>query len=318
MNLSYFLILVLYAFVFQIPCFISLLFCFPMHLITGHRRFLDVSHKLMMCALKWIDHIFFKINHIGYDSVCLSKQENTKKRYIYLANHQSFMDAIIARKITMSWQYLVTIVISYTKFIPFVGPNLWMLRIPFYDYHAGINRKAQLKALEIKTNMCTNTDSESQDSTNSIKSINSTDSQPLNESEEEKEKRIAKINGKRAGLVKMYTDYLMKNPSAVLAMFPEGKRVFTRKFKLEDIRKGGFVIAKKTGMYIVPMYHNLIDRFDDVNQEYDSSKKIYCLYGTPIDTLDRSIDDVKKEYYDAMVVLESKLNSLINEKSKLD
>lgn len=298
-----------------------------MFLITGNRAALNVSSKLMMCGPKWIDQIFFKVNHIDFD--LLRQQQNSKKRYIYLANHQSYMDAIIARNLAMSWQYLVTIVISYTKHIPFVGPNLWMLRIPFYDYDAGVRRKAEMKTKYLKNET---TDSLSHDTLSQDTLSQDTLSQDTQDTlsqdtqdtlsqysvshdsmssdfsrKEEEEENLNKINENRTGLVKMYIEYLEKNVDAVLAMFPEGKRIFTRSFKREDMRNGGFVIAKKTGMCIVPMYHNLIDRFDDVKREYNSQKKVYCLYGSPIDTVDKTIDMIKKEYYDAMIDLESKL-----------
>lgn len=116
--------------------------------------------------------------------------------------------------------------------------------------------------------------------------------------------------GKDKGITQFYTSYLIKHPERVLALFPEGHRNFAHDFKYEDIKTGGFVIAKNTGQQIVPMYHNMMDRMDDVKKEYHGTAQIYCLYGKPIDVEGKEIDVIKKEYYDAMTVLKNKVNEM--------
>jgi 1-acyl-sn-glycerol-3-phosphate acyltransferase len=111
------------------------------------------------------------------------------------------------------------------------------------------------------------------------------------------------------GLVQMYSEFLQQNKSAVLAIFPEGKRVFNGEFKRDDLKSGGFVIAKNTGMDIVPVYHNLMDSVDDVKKEYKRAN-IFCLYGDPINVGDREIKEVMDEYHQQMIKLQNTIKEM--------
>ena len=253
MNLKYFLVLFIFIFVSQIPCFLILSILYPLIFFLKLKFLLKFPRTLIFSTFDLLDKLFFNVKFINDGLI-----DTKNKRYIYLANHQAYLDPIIARKAMISSdQYLVTIVISYAKYVPLLGMNLYMLGIPFYHYDK------------------------------SGKSINK-------------------------GLVQMYTEYLKENSSAVLTMFPEGKRVFSNEFKLENIRSGGFIIAKNTNSDIVPVYHNIKDRFDDVKREYNSVAKIYCIYGTTISTENKDIDDIKKEYYESMLKLKERIEKLKN------
>jgi len=209
-----------------------------------------VPHFFLNRVLLWTDKIFFKIKFIKSAAI------NPDSRYVYLSNHLTLLDAVIGRKAMQSMidQYLVSVVISYTRYVPLIGLNLQLLGIPFLHYDA-------------------------------------------------KGKRVSK------GLVQMYSEFLQENKSAVLAIFPEGKRVFNGEFKRDDLKSGGFVIAKNTGMDIVPVYHNLIDSVDDVKKEYKKAN-IFCLYGDPIKVGDREIKEVMDEYYQVMLKLQNTINEL--------
>lgn len=201
-------------------------------------------------VFEWTDKLFFQTAYFK------SKHIKKNVRYVYLPNHQAFMDPVIARNIlTDPNQYMVTIAIAYAKYIPLMGPNLAMLGIPFI----GDKDRGQL------------------------------------------------VN---KGIVQMYTEYLQKNKNAVLAIFPEGKRIFTDEFKLENLRTGGFVIAKNLNQQIVPIYHNIRDRFDDIKKQYISQPKVYCIYGDPIDVNEKTIDAIKLDYFNAMIGLKQKIDAL--------
>jgi len=256
MNFGYWFVLVIFVIILQLPCFMSLLLFYPLYLIFRSRVLLMIPNMLEMYSLEWADKLFFNVTFIKdhIDSASVKVVTPVGKRYVYLANHQAYMDPLIARKalVSLLTQTLVTVTISYVKYVPLVGMNLLMLGIPFLHYDSS-------------------------------------------------GKRISK------GLVEMYTEYLKKNENTTLAMFPEGKRVFDGEFKLENIKTGGFVIAKNIGADIVPVYHNIRDRFDDVKKEYNTATKVYCIYGAPIEVNDRDINDVKKEYYNSMLTLRERI-----------
>lgn len=242
MNLGYYIVLFMFSIVTQLPCFFSLLVCYPLYKITGSSFMMKIPQKLQMKALGWMDKLFFNIQTIKLHDF------DTSQRYVYLLNHQAYVDPVIGRCIENF--FVVTIANGYVKYIPVFGKNAYMLDIPFV--------------------------------------------------------------GKDKGITQLYTDYLKKNQHCVLAMFPEGHRMFENDFKLADIKTGGFVIAKNTGLKIVPLYHNMMDKINDVKKEYHSTLPIYCLFGKPIEVEGREIDDIKQEYFDAMTDMKHRVNELRN------
>lgn len=253
MNITYFLILIMFGFVLQIPCFLSLIVTYPLSRLTRNRKWLKISHLLQRRIFDWIDSLWFQTTYFVSPNI----QKNT--RYIFLPNHQAFMDPVIARIATTGpEQFLVTVAIGYVKYIPLIGLNLVMLGIPF---------------IGDKTNKTTG------------RSMNK-------------------------GLVQMYTEYLQQYQNAVLVLFPEGQRNFIDQFKLEDLRSGGFVIAKNLNQQIVPVFHNIKDRFDDVKQEYNDKLAVYCVYGDPIDVQGKELDDIKLEYHQEMLKLKARVDNL--------
>lgn len=252
MNLKYYFLLLIFAFFLHIPCFLSLMVFYPIYRITGRRELIAIPYFFLNRVLLWTDKIFFKIKFIKSHAI------NPEHRYVYLANHLTLLDAVIGRMAidSMFDQYLVSVVISYTRYIPLIGINLRLLGIPFLHYDTKGNRVSK-------------------------------------------------------GLVSMYSEFLQENKSAILAIFPEGKRIFDGEFKRDALKSGGFVIAKNTGMDIVPVYHNLIDSVDDVKKEYRRAN-IFCLYGDPIKVGDREIKEVIDEYYQEMIKLQNTIKELKN------
>ncbi len=235
----------MFGFILQIPCTISLFVSYILCFFFRSKK-MRIPYYLITCVLHWMDRIFFKITFIK------NKMIDERKRYVYLANHQTFIDPIIAKKSLSENQFLVSVVISYAKYIPLIGYNLYLLGIPFYKYSST-------------------------------------------------------GKGEHKGLVQMYSEYLINNKLAILAIFPEGKRVFDGQFNKENIRTGAFVIAKNTGMDIVPVYHNLRDSIDDVKKEYRANN-IYCIYGAPIKVKDREMNEIIEEYYNSMINLKNQID----------
>ncbi|VBB18952.1 hypothetical protein YASMINEVIRUS_1484 [Yasminevirus sp. GU-2018] len=117
------------------------------------------------------------------------------------------------------------------------------------------------------------------------------------------------------GITQMYTDFLNDddNKELVLSLFPTGSRIFIEDdLKLEELKSGGFVIAKNLGLEIVPMYHNIIDSFHDVKKEYNPTAELFCVHGAPIKTEGREIDQIKQEYHESMLKLREQVRSLKN------
>lgn len=241
MNIGYFIVLWMFLIVTQLPCFISLMIFYPLYKLFFKRKiFLAIPRYLFNCAFQWTDDIFFKVQHVK------TVDYDTTKRYVYLPNHQAYVDPVI-RNDTKSF-FVVTIATGYVKIIPVFGQNAYLMDTPFV--------------------------------------------------------------GKDKGITQMYTDYLNKHSDRTLALFPEGHRNFDNDFKFKDIKTGGFVIAKNTGHKIIPLFHNMMDRINDKNKEYHALSKIYCLYGKPIEVEGREIEDIKKEYYDQMIILKNMIDEL--------
>lgn len=119
------------------------------------------------------------------------------------------------------------------------------------------------------------------------------------------------------GITHKYSNLLNDpdNSDLALSIFPTGKRIFVKDdIHLSDLKSGGFVIAKHTGADIIPVYHNLIDAFNDVTKTYDSDKKVYCLMGQPIKTDGMTIKDLQTSYHNSLIELRDSVEKLkINE-----
>lgn len=115
------------------------------------------------------------------------------------------------------------------------------------------------------------------------------------------------------GITTMYSNFLNHpdNIDMVFTVFPTGKRIFVKDdIHLTDLKSGGFVIAKNINCDIVPVYHNIIDVFNDTTKSFNLNKRVYCLMGKPIKTKDKSIDELKQLYYDALIKLRDQMEQL--------
>ncbi|VBB18951.1 hypothetical protein YASMINEVIRUS_1483 [Yasminevirus sp. GU-2018] len=249
MNIGYFFLLFCMLFLFQLPTTLVLIAIYPLKFLTKSRYPVDFAHYVFKTCVGAINSIFFKVDYE------YTAQINPEERYVYMPNHQSWVDGVLVKGLTCN--RVLVVVTKYAKYIGVFGFNLIMLGFPFVD------------------------------------------------------KNKTKQKGE-TGLTGTYTDYLKEHTDTTLIIFPEGHRHFTRDFKIEDIKSGGFVIAKNTGQKIIPAYHNLIDGFNDKKMEYDPTKKIFCIVGTPIDTTDKSIEDIKLDYYNEMIKLKQILDSKVD------
>lgn len=117
---------------------------------------------------------------------------------------------------------------------------------------------------------------------------------------------------KKTSVTDFMINYLYKNEDSELGIFPEGHRMNTKHMDYDTIKTGGFVIAKSLGKDVVPICHNTIDRMNDFKKEYNPYNRTCCISGTPITTENKSIEEIKKEYYEQMCQLEKILENKIN------
>lgn len=114
------------------------------------------------------------------------------------------------------------------------------------------------------------------------------------------------------GTTQKLINILSQDTEASLSLFPEGQRNFHDDIKFDELKTGGFVVAKETGMNIVPVYHNIMDRFDDDKYEYHNDKKIFCIWGKPIEVQGKDIAQLHLEYFESMRKLRSECFRLRN------
>lgn len=246
MNIGYFVVLLSFLTIFQIPCFLLLLVAFPARILLGHQYLTNLCISLLMKGAYWTNKVFFKMTMIVDPLV------DKKKKYVRMANHSSFIDAIIISEISHN---SMTIVIDYAKFCPLLGWNIAMIGIPFIGAKGG------------------------------------------------------------TGITQMYTKFLNdpKNKDMVLSLFPTGTRFFTDDdLRVTDLKSGGFVIAKNLGLDIIPMYHNLVDAFNDVKMEYNPTPRLFCIQGAPISIEGKDIEQLKIEYHEAQLKLRAKVQFMKN------
>lgn len=256
MNISYFVVLFFFLFVFQIPAFLTILIAYPIKIICDIFK-LKIDHTiatnyLVRVGLCMTNKAFFGIEHHNKSNV------DTSKRYIYMANHQSYIDPIIGGIIKIK---SVIPVAGYLKYIPLMGYNAIFSGAPFVKYTPKTKTRPRITDIMISI--------------------------------------------------------LKSDTRMAMTLFPEGQRNFEDNFKLEDIKTGGFVTAIDVGIDIVPVYHNMMDRYDDVKMEYHTDKKIYCVWGEPIKVEGKTIDQLKNEYYERMKELQKECNFLRGKKKLL-
>jgi 1-acyl-sn-glycerol-3-phosphate acyltransferase len=290
MNLGYFVVLFFYIFVTQIPCFMTLLTLYPIFLLTKVNGILMLPLFLIKEGMKWVDYMFFKTIYIWTEPV------DKSKRYVYIGNHTSYVDPAVMSGIPHS---IASILTSYAKYIPLIGPNAYMLGMPFVE-DKPVN-KIHLKLATVGAGGNGNSDDRDDsrsDSDNDSRLIDSITKRSTTQT--------------KGNVTQLYIDYLKddKNNNIVLAMFPTGKRVFDDENLITDIKTGAFVIAKEVGMDIIPVYQNVLTCFNDVTMEYHPYKKVYCLYGSPIRIEGKEIEHLKKEYHARLIELRDKCKSL--------
>lgn len=99
---------------------------------------------------------------------------------------------------------------------------------------------------------------------------------------------------KKNNLTNIIIERLKKNTSS-LFIFPEGTRNFKPK-SLKKLKTGGFVIAQKTGIPIVPICINTLESFNDKTMLYIKNQETKIIFGNPIITKNKLLDDIIKEY----------------------
>ena len=99
---------------------------------------------------------------------------------------------------------------------------------------------------------------------------------------------------KRGSLTDQMISMLSQTDLSLL-LFPEGTRNYEPR-TLKELRTGAFVIACSTGIPIIPIRYNLIDKVNDKKRAFYPWKKTNVVLGKAIDTKGRDIDSVMEEY----------------------
>lgn len=277
MNIGYFVVLIFHLFVYQIPAFLVGLLEYPLKLIFGKFFRFNLSNYLVRLGFLLTNKTFFGTNYIVDETIDLGK------RYIYMPNHQSFADSIIGGIINNKTFILV---IGYTKYIPLLGFNAVLSGSPFAPYITKEERKRM--------------DSERR--------------------EREKQRKQPSFQNNPSGVTNKIINVLTNDQEASFTIFPEGRRLFDDNICIDNIRTGGFVAAIQLNIDIVPIYHNCMSRFNDQKKEYYWDKKVYCILRKPIKVKvngkDKTVEQLKKEYFDAMQTLRKQYLKLIEQDKK--
>jgi 1-acyl-sn-glycerol-3-phosphate acyltransferase len=88
---------------------------------------------------------------------------------------------------------------------------------------------------------------------------------------------------------------LLNDTELSLLLFPEGTRNYVPR-TLNELRTGAFVIACNAGVPIVPIRYNILDKVNDRQKSFAWKQKTYVVFGAPIETKDRDLNDVMEEY----------------------
>jgi len=255
MNIGYFVVLLFFAIIYQLPAFLAGIISYLVKIIFAsfiQADYTIVTNYLVRFGLYLTDKTFFRIKYI------IDPSFDQSKRYVIMLNHQTYIDSIIGGVIRNK---VFVPVVGYVKYIPLIGINTIFSGSPF------VTDKSKNKSLSI---------------------------------------------------TQIMTDLLKNSNDASLTIFPEGKRTFSDDIMLEDIKTGGFVVAKNTGVDIIPVYHNLLDNFNDVKMEYTYNNDVYCLFGEPIKVENKDLEQLKTEYYVNMKKLRNTCNSLKLNKNELN
>jgi 1-acyl-sn-glycerol-3-phosphate acyltransferase len=244
-----------FLFVFQLPAFLTIFIAYPIKIIFEIFE-LKIDHTivtnyLIRLGLSMTDKVFFQIEHQKNPNI------DSSKRYIYMPNHQSYVDPVIGGIIKNK---SVIPVAGYLKYIPLMGYNAIFSGAPFVKY----GPKTAPTESYLRS---------------------------------------------RPSITEAMISTLKNDTNIAMTIFPEGQRNFHDDIKSGDIKTGGFVTATKVGIDIVPIYHNMMDRYNDEKMEYHTNKKIYCFWGEPIKVEGKTIEQLTQEYYERMKELQKACNS---------
>ena len=110
------------------------------------------------------------------------------------------------------------------------------------------------------------------------------------------ESLLYKIPGLSEHFLYFNDDFLLlKETNISLLLFPEGTRNYTPR-TLKELRTGAFVIACQSGVPILPIRYNIIDAIHDKKKKFYWNVKTKAVFGSPILTKDRKIEDVMEEF----------------------
>lgn len=80
-----------------------------------------------------------------------------------------------------------------------------------------------------------------------------------------------------------------------LLLFPEGTRNYVPR-TLKELRTGAFVIACSSGIPIVPIRYNILDKVNDQRTAFYWGVKTKVIFGSAIETKGRDVASVMEEY----------------------
>lgn len=119
------------------------------------------------------------------------------------------------------------------------------------------------------------------------------------------------INRKKShNLVVNVSNYLLKhNYSLVIA--PEGTRYYDGEFHHDKLKSGMFAISMKADIPIVPIYHNLGEKYIDKTFTVNENKNSYIIYGNILYPKDyKTLDEYKQKYINEMLRIKEQFNTI--------
>ena len=100
--------------------------------------------------------------------------------------------------------------------------------------------------------------------------------------------------GKKGSITDRMISMLSQTDFSLL-LFPEGTRNYKPR-SLKELRTGAFVIACSSGIPIIPIRYNLIDKVNDKKRAFYIWKKTKVIFGNAIETKGRDVESVMEEY----------------------
>ena len=88
---------------------------------------------------------------------------------------------------------------------------------------------------------------------------------------------------------------MLKETGLSLLLFPEGTRNYKPR-TLKELRTGAFVIACSSGIPIVPIRYNILDKVHDLKKSFYFGVKTKVIFGAEIETKGRDIEAVMEDY----------------------